>query len=339
MSNTTDTMQPGDGPITEDQAVNALLSPESEEPEAEAVEAPQEGTEPEDVEAEADAPDVEAEDDEEEDDEDGEDADSDEDEDGEDDEDDEQPEEAHIVKVDGEEKQVTLEELKRGYSGQSFIQKGMETNKQTQSKLLQAAEAMQQERQEFLQVVQQASQTGLVPAPKAPSKDLMRDDPIGYMEARAQYEDDVQSYQQQQQQISYYQQRATQQSSAMHQKGLQEQFAKLVEVAPEFGDAKKAPELKANLMKSAETEYGFSPELLSKITDANQVLVLRDALAYRALEKGKKAARQDRAQPKSVTKQKARARDGGKRAGAQKQLQRAMKTQSTEDWVNVLLNP
>lgn len=340
MDNATDTMQPGDGPMTEDQAVNALLTPESEEPEAETDAAPQSETEAEEVEAEDDAPDVEAEDDEtEEDDEDGDEADSDEDEDGEDDEDEKQPAESHTVKVDGEEVQVTLDELKRGYSGQSYIQKGMETNKQTQAKLLEAAEAMQQERQQFLQAVQQVQQTGFLPAPKAPSKDLMRDDPIGYMEARAQYDEDVAAYQEQQQQISFHQQRAQQQTAAMRQKQLQEQYAKLVEQAPEFGDAKRAPELKAKLMKSAESEFGFTAQDLEQISDARQVLVLRDALAYRELQKGKQAARQDRSQPKAVTKQKAKGRNGGNRANAQKQLQRAIKTQSDDDWVNVLLNP
>ncbi|MFG6573221.1 hypothetical protein ACGYLO_16630 [Sulfitobacter sp. 1A13353] len=328
--------------MTEDQAVNALLTPESEEPEAETDEAPQdEGTEAEEVEAEDDAPDVEADDDEtEEDDEDGDEADSDEDEDEEEaDEDEEQPAESYTVKVDGEEKQVTLDELKRGYSGQSYIQKGMETNKQTQAKLLEAAEAMQQERQQFLQAVQQVQQTGFLPAPKAPSKDLMRDDPIGYMEARAQYDEDMAAYQEQQQQIQYHQQRAEQQNAAMRQKAMQEQYAKLVELVPEFGDAKKAPELKAKLMKSAESEFGFSAQDLEQISDARQVLVLRDALAYRELQKGKQAARQERAQPKAVTKRKAKGRDGGNRANAQKAMQRAIKTQSDDDWVNVLLNP
>lgn len=337
MDNATDTQaaEAHEGPMSEEQAVKSLLAPESEEPEAETDEAPQEGTEPEETEADDDAPDVEADDDES--DEDGEEADSDEDDDGKDDEDEEQPAESYIVKVDGEEKQVTLDELKRGYSGQSYIQQGMETNKQTQAKLLEAAEAMQNERQQFLQAVQQMQQTGLVSAPKAPSRDLMRDDPIGYMEARAQYDEDLQAYQEQQQQISHYQQREQQQTAAMRQKTMQEQYAKLVELVPEFGDAKKAPELKAKLMKSAESEFGFSANDLEQISDARQVLVLRDALAYRELQKGKQAARQDRAQPKPVTKQQAKTRDGSKRANAQKKLQRAIKTQSASDWVNVLL--
>ena len=41
-----------------------------------------------------------------------------------------QTEQSFTVKIDGEEKAVTLEELKQGFSGQKYVQKGMQENAQ-----------------------------------------------------------------------------------------------------------------------------------------------------------------------------------------------------------------
>ena len=119
-------MQATDTP-SEEQEVEMFFEPIKAEQETEADEAPLNETEPGEVETEADASEAEDEKDGEaeeqpedeapdEDDELEDDADDDEEQsDG----DDEQPDERHAVKVDGEEIQVTLEELKRGYSGQT----------------------------------------------------------------------------------------------------------------------------------------------------------------------------------------------------------------------------
>jgi len=172
--------------MTEEAAVDWLLTPESEEPEAETDEAPErtEAEEPEaDEDAREDAEDTEDEAEAESDDEDEDDA----DEDADDDSDEEEQTEAQTfrVKVDGQEVSVTLDELKRGYSGQAYIQKGMEEAKQFQARLKQAAEAMAQERQQFLQLYEQAQQTGFKPAPQPPAREMMQNDPIGYMERSA----------------------------------------------------------------------------------------------------------------------------------------------------------
>ena len=254
-----------------------------------------------------------------------------------DDNDEEQPTDRYIVKVDGADVEVTLDELKRGYSGQAYIQRGMEQAKEHQKQLLQAAEAMQQERQQLLQMYQQAQSTGFKSAPKPPSQDMLQSDPIGYMQARADYENEVQEFQRQQQEVQFHGQQAQRQQQAVKQKQLQEQFAQLVEKAPEFGDAEKAPKVRKQIVTDAQAEYGFSAQDLETIADARVVLALRDAVAYRNLQKGKAKAKQPTPQAKAVTKTSAKRRDGGNKARSEKALQRAMKTQSDDDWVNVLL--
>jgi len=51
------------------------------------------------------------------------------------------------VKVDGEERQVDLDELTRGYSGQKYIQKGMAENAETKKQLDQQAQQFAQQGQ------------------------------------------------------------------------------------------------------------------------------------------------------------------------------------------------
>ena len=336
---TTDTAAPEatDGPMNDDAAVNWLLSPESPEPEEETAEAPQDETEADETEAEDDAPD-EAENTEEEESEGDEEAeaDSDEDDEAEDDDDEEQPADRYTVKVDGEEREVTLDELKRGYSGQAYIQQGMEKAKQFQKELQEQSQAMQQERQVLLQMYQQAQQTGFIPAPEPPARELLDSDPIAYMEAEADYRDNLQKYQQQQQQVQYLQQRDQHMSQEQMHKHLQSEMEKLTKLVPEFGDAEKAPKLKERLVKSAAEYFDYTPEEVEQVSDARAIAVLNDAIAYRELKAGKQAAKKPREQQKAVTKPKGKAAVG-KRQQAQKQLQRAMSSQSDDDWVNVLL--
>ncbi len=337
MDKATDTAAPeaNDGPMTEDTAVDWLLSPESPEPEEETAEAPAEPTQADDTEAEDDAPDDEAENT---DDEDSDDADSDEDDDAEDDDEEEQPAERYTVKVDGEEKQVTLDELKRGYSGQAYIQQGMEKAKQFEKQLLEEKQTLQQERQVLMQAYEQANSTGFIPAPQPPARELLDQDPIAYMEAEADYRSNLQAYQQQQQQMQYLQQRNQQETQAEQRKRLQSEMEKLTTMIPEFGDAEKAPKLKERLVKNASEHYGYTADEVEQVDDARAIAVLNDAMAYRELMAGKQAAKQPREQAKAVTKPKGKAAVG-KRQQAQKQMQKAQKTQSDDDWVNVLLNP
>ena len=74
----------------------------------------------------------------------------------------------YTVKVNGEERQVDLAELTRGYSGQKYIQEGM-ANVATQKK---EAERIQQEatqeRQALMQLMKQVQAEGVPPTPEYP---------------------------------------------------------------------------------------------------------------------------------------------------------------------------
>ena len=115
------------------------------------------------------------------------------------------------VKIDGTDKQVTLSELKRGYSGQQFVQKGMQEAAGQRKQAEEVYAALLNERQQIAQLYQQIQGGQIATPPKAPSREMFDSDPIGYMEAKMNFDDDVAKYQQQHEK---FQQLSAQQSQA-----------------------------------------------------------------------------------------------------------------------------
>lgn len=190
----------------------------------------------------------------------------------------------YTVKVDGKVKQVTLDELRRGYSGQAFIQQGMEQLADARKAMQSEYQALQNERQQIAEVFEKAqSGRGLV-APKPPAKELLNSDPIGYMQAKLDYEDQVVEYQRTMSQYQHIQQQEVQRTAAQHQAYLQEQLRVLQQAIPEFADPKRATAHKDKLLQSGENYYGIDQQELGAIADARYLNVLNDAIKYREMQ-------------------------------------------------------
>jgi len=93
------------------------------------------------------------------------------------------------VKVDGEEVEVTLEDLKRGYSGQKYVQKGMQEAAAAKKQAEQVYEALLAERQQMANLYQQLQSGNFAQPPSPPTKALFDQDPIGYMEQKMAYDE------------------------------------------------------------------------------------------------------------------------------------------------------
>lgn len=242
----------------------------------------------------------------------------------------------YAVKSDGTEKQVTLEELKQGYAGQDYIQRRMQEVAAIEKDFKQQQETLQKQQQELLQIYEQAQQTGLQP-PTAPSKDLFENDPIGYMEAKIKYDEDMQSYNQQMQQIQYVQQ----QQEAAQQQATQQELAQQAEMLkrfiPELSDPQKVEPYRKALVDTG-VAYDFSAEEVAGVTDARMVRVLNDAMKYRRLQAKRKAAQADGKKPVVPSGAKRRAADG-EAATRKKQQQKLRKSGKIEDALNLMLKP
>lgn len=318
--------------LSVEQAADSLLAPVTKEPEeVETDEAPdlEEQTDPEETEADEDDTDED----------DGEDTEieegDEEDEDDEDDAEDEELPDRYTVKVDGEEVEVTLDDLKSDYSGRAYIQKGMQEAAAQKKDAQYMAETLQREREQVLQLAQQLQRGGLQP-PQEPNPDLIQGDPIAYMEQEAQYRRQLHQYQGQMQQLQASSQAQAEANRKAHMDYLQEQAKMVSQFIPEFSDAEKGQEVRGKLVKTG-VDYGFSDDEVKGISDARMVRVLNDARKYRELQASKSTAgkKVQNARPKLKAGSKPKV-DTARQARKQ-QRERLRKTGSVEDAVSLLL--
>lgn len=293
---------------TLDYAVEQLLAPEQEQ-DAGTAEGDQseenlheqdetEGTEADAEESEQDdSGDADEEDELDEEDSDETDADEDDEPDGDAD-DDAETEPTFTVTVDGKERAVTLSELKRGYSGQAYIQEGMEQVAAQRREVEQVYTSLNQDRQQLQTLIQQLSTGGLPQQPVEPTREQFPNDPLGFMEARDQYHQDVRIYQQRVGELN----QAVQQQSMAQQQAMQAraqmEAQQLREAIPELRSGDKAKVAKAledfkTTITSAAEAYGYTQDEIEGVVDHRNLLVLRDAARWRALQEKRNGARQD----------------------------------------------
>jgi len=201
----------------------------------------------------------------------------------------EQPADRHTVKVDGEEVQVTLEELKRSYSGQSHIQKGMREAAATRQNAEAELQTLTQERQKLASLIQNIEKTGMQ-EPQAPALEMLDKDPLRYMREKGEYERQLQEFNAKRAAVRQQYQQHQQAESERRAQFLAEQERQLIEAIPDLADPQKADATKRALVKVG-TDYGFSEEEVAGISDARAVKVLNDARKWRELEAQERAAR------------------------------------------------
>lgn len=187
--------------------------------------------------------------------------------------------EMFAIKVDGENVQVTLDDLKRDYSGQQYIQKGMKQAAEQRKQAEDAYNGLNQQREQLSQFMQQLGTQGVLREPTPPTEDLLSADPLGYIEADANYRKEMRAFQAQRQQIGQHDKANKQAQDEARQVHLQSQMSELKKAIPEFGDATKATKMKEKLVKQGISE-GYSADEISGIVDHRAMKVLHKAMMY-----------------------------------------------------------
>jgi hypothetical protein len=193
------------------------------------------------------------------------------------------------VKANGEELEVSLDELLNGYSRTADYQK------KTQS-LAEQRKAVEAERSKIaetakvrdtyaqrLQVIEQMLQQ------QSGTEDLTQlreNDPIGYALAvadRSEKEKQLQAIRAERQRV---QQEQAQQQSQVLQSHVQQEQQKLVDLIPEFKDEAKAEVIRRDIRVYAKS-IGFSDQELSQVYDSRAVTALYKSMMYDKLVAGK----------------------------------------------------
>ena len=231
--------------------------------------------------------------------------------------------EMYTVKVDGEERQVSLEELTRGYSGQKYIQKGMSEVAEQRKQYEQLTSETAQERQMLQQMMQRMQQGNIPVIPEYPAEELKDSDPFRFQMEAEEYRRAVEQRQQWEQQVQYVQQREQQESDRLQQEYLSQQAVRLAEWMPEFGDEQKRTAFIQDMTTKAKRHYQLTDEQISTVKTAEEVLILNDALKWRELQSGKTKAKQKVEGARPVVK------SAAKRSAQAGKVSRAKKAEAT----------
>jgi len=200
-----------------------------------------------------------------------------------------QDEQRFSVKVGGEEKELTLTELK------SLAQQGADYTKKTQQVAEQrkAVEAEQKAIEEakylrdaYAERLQAMEQLLNAQQPVEDLESLKESDPIGYavrVAEMSQNKEKLFAIQAERQRIAEMQQAEQQQALQAY---LSEQSAKLSEALPEYSDPVKGEALRSDLRTFAKN-LGFSDQEMSQVRDARHVMALYKAMQYDKLQQAK----------------------------------------------------
>ena len=190
---------------------------------------------------------------------------------------------SYTVKVNGQELDVTLDELRNGYSRDAdYRQKTEELSHQRKQFQSESEKQRQDYSQKLNELNQRLSAAQVDLNAEINSADLDRlydEDPTeaARVERKLKKKQDALNQSIQQTQAEQKQQFET---------FLQDQQRKLVSKMPEFSDPAKASSLKAN-MKSTLNNYGFNDQEVAQVYDHRIVMLVNDAMKYRSMQNSK----------------------------------------------------
>jgi len=199
-------------------------------------------------------------------------------------------EQTFTIKAAGEEKKVTLDELKKSYQlGSDYTKKTQEVAEQRKV-IEQEAKAIieaRQVRDDYAQKLQAVEQflTGTNDTPEDLAA-MKENDPIGYAVKVAEMtekKEQLQAVQAEQKRIADQQQSDR---TAQMQEFVSNEAQKLAESLPEFSDKAKGEQLRSEIRNYGK-KVGFTDEELSQVYDSRHVLVLHKAAQYDKLMAGK----------------------------------------------------
>jgi hypothetical protein len=250
-----------------------------------------------------------------------------------------QEEPIYRVRVDGEEKEVSLDELKRGYSGQKYIQKGMAEAAQAKKQVEEVTQKVTQERQMLAQMMQQIQNGEIPPMPQYPSEELRASDPLGYLEAEAEYRRAVDKRNDFDRKAQYVAQQQRAQEEQQHNQFLEQQAMRLQEWMPDFADPEKRTVFIKEMTTKAKKHYDLTSEQISTVKTAEEVMILNDALKWRELQQTKTAATKKAEGARPVVKPAAkRAATAGKVTKSKQARAQMQKRGGIDDVANFLLS-
>ena len=190
--------------------------------------------------------------------------------------------EKYLVTINGEEIEVSEEELVNGYSRQQdYTRKTQEIAAQRKAVEQQLSD-VEQERaiyKELLPKMETALKSGLQNEPDWET--LKKADPVAYLSKKDEWEGKLKELEAVEQEKLRVQDEEKAQHNAYLQNLVEYGKAELLKAVPEWQDDKIAMKEKNAMMADAMSGYGFTQEELNQVFDHRLILLLRDGWKYR----------------------------------------------------------
>ena len=194
----------------------------------------------------------------------------------------------YTIKVDGEELEVGIDELKNGYQRQAdYTRKSQalaEQRKETEA-IQSERQRLEQERQMYangLQMLQEQQSSKLQEFEGTDWTALKEEDPYQYMLKKDEYRDAQEKAQNVAQQQVLIQQEQAEEAQKARSHFVQQEYSRLVDALPEWND--KESTIKKDVQEYA-VSVGFRPEEINQLADHRSVLVIKKAMEYDKLTK------------------------------------------------------
>ncbi len=189
----------------------------------------------------------------------------------------------YTIKVDGEELEVGIDELKNGYQRQAdYTRKSQalaEQRKETEA-IQSERQQLEQERQMYangLQMLQEQQSSKLQEFDNVDWTALKTEDPYQYMLKKDEYRDAQEKVQNVAQQQVLIQQEQAEEANKARAHFVQQEYNRLVEALPEWNDQEST--IKKDVQEYAKS-VGFLPEEINQLADHRSVLVIKKAMEY-----------------------------------------------------------
>lgn len=214
-----------------------------------------------------------------------------------------------IMLEDGE--KITLAQLKRNNLFQRDYSRKTEElahqrkamDQEFSERVSQASEDIRQQREFILDYAQRF-------LPQEPPMQMLQEDPVGYMHAKAQFDEQVRVLNGINQQRAAEIEQQQQQSQAKLQEFRDAEWSAFLESVPKLKDKGKLETFRGDVANIAIKEYKLEPDELKSIHDHRFLRVIHDAIAYRKLlAKQPKVQETVKAKPKLQTQQRMSVQD------------------------------
>jgi len=199
--------------------------------------------------------------------------------------------ELYKLTVNGEETEVTLEELKKGYSRQSDYtrkteklsqdRKSVEELKNENTRLNEEAKIKRDQYEKQLQVL---SEQLRATEPQVDMERLYQEDPAEFVKQKAEQDRRKELQLAAQQEQDRIRQEKQQESEKVYSQYLDNERKLLAEKLPVYGDKDKGPEFVKNLTNYAKS-IGYTDQEIAMLVDHRAVMMLANAYRYDKLKK------------------------------------------------------